>query len=595
MIPDELKQHKQWVTWKAINRNGKSTKVPFQPNGKPAKSTDPQTWHSHESVAGGQCGFVFSQDDPYVGIDLDGCRDEASGLLDEWAKEVVLRFGSYTEVSPSGTGVKIFGVSDSFWRNKNKTELDGEGHGGKKPGIEVYDCGRYFAVTGQHLQKLTEITNVDSALEWLAEKYGMAATAFGVDGSDVPAETPLMERASKYLAKMDEAVSGSRGHDKCFKAACAMVLGFGLSTDEAYHLLASEYNTRCAPAWSERELRHKVDSAATQPGQRGYLADAKPAEWSKVFVRSGDAPRIEEEEPAEGELMGVRRTTLKDAAMNHLDLILSGGGALIETGIPDLDYAIGGGISFGEMIIVAARPSHGKSAIALQMIHHATANGIPAAIVSEEMSALAIGKRAIQYATDVPAEHWKSSSLDVLSDLESHFESREQALIIESCGSVERVVAEVEKCVEETGAKIVAVDYVQLLSAKGGSRYEQVTAASQEMRRLASRLNIALIVLAQLNRSIEERKKFIPMMSDLKETGQLEQDADVIVFGVWPHRIDSSLPSKEYQFFIGKNRNRATNSQCFSVEFDGARQRLVEESSAISFEVKPYKEFEEFS
>lgn len=592
MIPQELKSHRQWVNWKSITRNGKSTKIPVQPNGSPAKSTDPKTWHAFESVQGSPCGFVFSQSDPYVGIDLDGCRDPSTGLLDDWAKEIVLKFGSYTEVSPSGTGVKIFGVSDAYWKNKNKTELPGDGHGGKSAGIEVYDCGRYFAVTGKHLAKLTEIVDVTGALEWLTLKYDMAATAFGVDGSDVRSETPLMERASKYLAKMDGAVSGDRGHDKCFKAACAMVLGFGLPTDDAFHLLATEYNHRCNPPWTERELRHKVDSASTQPGQRGYLADAIPNDWSKIFVRTGAAPVLEEEEPIEEDSTGVRRTTLQDAALDHLELVLSGSGALIETGIPDLDYALGGGVALGEMVIVAARPSHGKSAIAFQMVHHATANGLPAVIVSEEMSALAIGKRAIQYASEVPVEHWKSSSTDVLSDLESHFGKRESAVILESCGSVDRVVEEVEKVVAETGAKIVAVDYVQLLSAKGGSRYEQVTAASQEMRRLASRLNIIVVVLAQLNRAIEDRKKFVPMMSDLKETGQLEQDADVIIFGVYPYKIDPELPAKDYQFFIGKNRNRETNLRSFKVEFEGSRQRLVEESSCIN--VSPFDEFSEY-
>lgn len=597
MIAEELKRHRQWVNWRSISRDGKPTKVPFQPSGKPAKSTDPKTWVAFEDLSDGPCGFVFAQSGPYVGIDLDGCREPASGLLDDWAKAIVLKFGSYAEVSPSGTGVKIFGSTDTFWRNKNKIELPGDGYNGKRPGIEVYDCGRYFAVTGQNLSGMTEIKDVTASLEWLADEHDMKPATFGIDGTNIPQDTPLLERASRYLAKMDPAVSGERGHDKCFKAACALVLGFGLSTDDAYHLMAAEFNPRCAPQWSPRELRHKVDSAVTQPGQRGYLADAKPAEWSKVFVRSGEAPRLEDEpEPEpEDDDSGVRRTTLRDAAMGHLDLVMSGSGALMETGIPDLDHAIGGGVALGEMIIVAARPSHGKSAIALQMIHHATANGISAVIVSEEMSALAIGKRAIQFATAVPHTDWKSSADDVLSDLETHFGEREQTMIIESCGTVDRVVQEVERCVAESGAKIVAVDYVQLLGAKGGSRYEQVTNASQELRKMASRLNIVLIVLAQLSRSIESRDKFVPIMSDLKETGQLEQDADVIVFGVYPHRINSSLSPKGYQFFIGKNRSRETNRHSFEVEFDGARQTLIEEASSIVFNAKPHSEFTEYA
>ena len=575
-VPSELKQHRQWVNWKTIERSGKKTKIPIQPNGNPAKSTDPSTWVAFDELADGQIGFVFSQADPYIGIDLDGCMNPETQRLDKWAREIVLKFGTYAEVSPSGTGVKMFGISDSIWKHKNKIDIDGEGYNGKKPGIEVYDCGRYFAVTGKRLKGASLLCNVDDALGWIVEKYGMENTAFGVDGVDVPAETPVMERAAKYIAKMEAAISGQSGHNACFKVACALVQGFAMTTGEAFALMATDYNPRCEPPWSERELRHKVESAAKQPGQRGYLRDANPKEWSKIFVRTGDAPRIEDE-PEPPKQSGPRRTLLRDAAMDCFENAISGGDALIDTGIPELDYAIGGGLAMGEMVIVAARPSHGKSCVALQMIHHATRNGLGAVVVSEEMSALALGKRTIQFASSVPTEHWKTSSTDVLSDLNHHFEQRKEAVILESCGSAERVCAEVEKIVGETGAKVVAVDYVQLLSAKGSSRYEQVTSASQQLRRLTNKLGIITIVLAQLNRCIEGRKSFVPVMSDLKETGQLEQDADVILFGVWPHRIDATKPAKEYQFYIGKNRNRAINRTGFNVMFEPSRQMMLEQ------------------
>lgn len=575
MIPEELKQHRQWIHWKTVYRDGKATKIPLQVGGSPASSTDPATWCSHSELSAGirEIGFVLTADDPYIGIDLDGCRDQLSGKLDDWAREIVLRFSTYTEVSPTGSGVKLFGVTDSYWTHQNKIELPGAGHGPKKPGIEVYDSGRYFAVTGASLKGHGEIVDVTEPLAWLVEKYKMARQYATVSGAGVPADAPIAERASKYLAKMEPSVSGQGGHNAAFKAACALVLGFDMTTDQAYNLLASEFNPRCQPPWSEKELRHKVESANVQPGQRGYIRDAKPDDWSKIVLRTPAEPKLA---VAESVASGPRRTTLADAAAKYLESMETDAGSLITTGIPDLDHAIGGGVALGEMVIVAGRPSHGKSAIALQMIHHMTSKGIGAVIISEEMSAVAIGKRAVQFAVDVPEREWTTSKEDVRDQLDYHFGKRAPAIIVESCGSVANVVREVEQVVAETGAKVVAVDYVQLLSAKGNGRYEQVTEASQEMRRLASRLGIVVIVLAQLSRSIETRKEFVPQMSDLKETGQLEQDADVIIFGVWPHKIDPSKDPKNYQFFIGKNRSRETRQHAFEVVFEPSRQRLVD-------------------
>lgn len=581
-IPPQLREHRQWVNWRLVNRDGKATKIPCQPDGSAASSTDFETWCGFDDLdLAKHIGFVFSADDPFIGIDLDGCMEPEQKKLDAWASEVVRRFGTYAEVSPSGTGVKMFGITENFWTHKNKIELPGDGHGGKRPGIEIYDRGRYFAVTGRRMVGCENLVNVDEALEWLVEKFGMKhAEPVIAAPPTLTIDTPVLERAAKYLAMMEPSISGQRGHDACFKAACALVQGFDLSTDEAYKLLAVDFNPRCQPPWSERELQHKVSQAGKQPGQRGYLRDAIPQHWSKIRVRpTGPCEPMPEEPPEEP---GVRRTFLHDASIAYLDQVLKGQGQLITTGIPELDYAIGGGVAPGEMVIVAARPSHGKSAIALQMVHHMTEAGIPAVVVSEEMSALAIGKRTIQFATDVPESAWKDRSAEALQHLSVHFGKRAKCLIIESCGTVDRVVSEVEKAAEEIEAGVVAIDYVQLLGSKKQNQYEQVTYASQEMRKLASRLGVVVIVLAQLNRQIEGRQRFVPTNADLKQTGQLEQDADVIVFGVWPHRIDATKDAKEYQFFVSKNRNRAINKSAFSVVFEPARQRLIADDEASS-------------
>ena len=123
-IPAELTGHPQWVCWKAIKRdNGKTDKKPINPHtGELAKTNDPSTWGSYadtvtyyrrqkNNLAG--IGFVFAKKDPYAGIDLDDCINTEGTPL-PWASKVLEDFSTYAEVSPSGTGIKIFCKGNVF-------------------------------------------------------------------------------------------------------------------------------------------------------------------------------------------------------------------------------------------------------------------------------------------------------------------------------------------------------------------------------------------------------------------------------------------------------------------------------------------------
>jgi putative DNA primase/helicase len=147
-IPEELTERDQWVCWRYEERDGKMTKVPKTYRGTAASSTDESTWTTFEyavaavgqtSGAGADgVGFVFSDDDPYAGIDLDECRDPETGNVEEWAREILKRVGpdAYIEISPSGTGIHI--IVEGAVR-------DG---GMRKGNLEMYSRGRFFTVTG---------------------------------------------------------------------------------------------------------------------------------------------------------------------------------------------------------------------------------------------------------------------------------------------------------------------------------------------------------------------------------------------------------------------------------------------------------------
>lgn len=136
-IPEELRNRAQWVLWRQVLRGNKNTKIPFAVDGSCASTTNPTTWSRFGRVRGSaRVGFVFSALDPYVGIDIDNCVDQ-NGDVAAWAQELVARFDSYTEVSPSGRGLHII-VRGSLH----------SGSGRKLGHVEVYDRGRYFCMTG---------------------------------------------------------------------------------------------------------------------------------------------------------------------------------------------------------------------------------------------------------------------------------------------------------------------------------------------------------------------------------------------------------------------------------------------------------------
>lgn len=578
-IPACLRDLPQWVLWKIGERKAgdKPTKLPFQVNGLMAKANDPGTWTSFDAVfssyhCGGYSGigFEFSTTDPFCGVDLDGCRDPKTGAIAEWAREIIRQLATYSEVSPSGTGVKMFLRAKSPFEKGRKKELpDKERVSDKNPAIEIYDWGRYFAVTGLRLAGLSSEPEPRQAqLEEIIEEYfpNEFSSVAGTPVGDFRSDEAVFERARKYLAKMPPAISGQDGHGRTFRVACVLVIGFDLPEAAAMTLM-HEFNQTCQPQWNEKELLHKVRCAAKQPGERGYLRNTSPDRWSAIRVPEYQEPAAKHE---------PRETTLIEATRAYVNKLRTGESGLITLGIGDLDYAIGGGVEKGEMVILAARPSHGKSAVGLQCIHHWTHEGRPCAIVSEEMAALALGKRTLQFVTAVPQEHWFDLVHDIDKDVEAYGQSHAPCVVLEGCGTADAAREAIERSVRDHKVECVVVDYAQLLGAAGKDRYQQMTSMSVTLRQLASSQKIVLLALCQMSRAIESRSEFVPVASDLKETGQLEQDADVIIFLCWPHRLNQNEPENKFQFFVRKNRNRAINQTAVVSRFVPARQQILD-------------------
>jgi hypothetical protein len=148
-IPIALREQAQWVAWRYEQINGRRTKIPYNPrDGHRARSNDPRTWGSADEAQaalaqGGYdgVGFMLRAGDPFVGVDLDHCFDPQTGALLPWAAEIVETLDSYTEVSPSGTGLRIFA----------RGTLPPRELGRREGPVEMYSDRRFLSVTGQHL------------------------------------------------------------------------------------------------------------------------------------------------------------------------------------------------------------------------------------------------------------------------------------------------------------------------------------------------------------------------------------------------------------------------------------------------------------
>ena len=211
-FPADLTARPQWVCWRLEERQGKPTKIPFDPvTGKPASSTDPATWRCFaDAVAaygrGGYngVGYVFSGDDPFAGIDLDHVRDQ-SGTFEPWARDMVKRLDSYTELSQSGAGVHII----------IRAKLPGGRR--RKGAVEMYDAGRYFCMTGLTLAGMPgTVEDRQAVLDAVHKEIFGEGDAARETEATPPAATPAPPSPSLSLtdtALIEKAKAAKNGGD----------------------------------------------------------------------------------------------------------------------------------------------------------------------------------------------------------------------------------------------------------------------------------------------------------------------------------------------------------------------------------------------
>jgi replicative DNA helicase len=250
-------------------------------------------------------------------------------------------------------------------------------------------------------------------------------------------------------------------------------------------------------------------------------------------------------------------------------------------GLADINRATGG-MQAGEMIILGARPSMGKTAVALSIAIQAAKAGAGVGFISLEMAARSLALRAL---TDIAFDdNGRIAYSDLLTGraTEAEFERVVLAqrkldalpLMIEDASglSMSDIRAKVDRMAENaeragTPLKVLAVDYLQLIAASSryqGNRTGEITEISAGLRNLAREYNVVVLALSQLSRQVESREDKRPMLSDLRESGSIEQDADTVVF----------LFREAY--YLGKSKGRNADEEAERVEQLAACQNKLE-------------------
>ena len=377
--------------------------------------------------------------------------------------------------------------------------------------------GRLFALMlemrrqSRPIEMLSVISELERAGQ--AEDYGGIAYV-----SDLPGQVASTQNID-YYAKMVRDLAAER------------------------RLLEAARGIQSAVLGGEHQLKDLLNFAVQS------ITDVENAQESKDWrsissVLEEHIPRLQELQPTDGGVTGI------------------------STGFIDVDQMLAG-LHKTDLVILAARPAMGKTAFALNVARNVALLGHGVGVFSLEMGAEQLVTRLLVSQARVSAKKVARGQLDTqdwmklleasseLYKLQMHIDDTPGINIFQLSAKARRLK---RRCPELT---LLVVDYIGLMSGENGvSRQEQVAASSRGLKGLAKELNITIIALSQLNRAVENRTPQIPIMADLRESGSIEQDADIIMFIYREEYYNKESPQRpgEADLIIAKHRNGETGT-----------------------------------
>lgn len=270
--------------------------------------------------------------------------------------------------------------------------------------------------------------------------------------------------------------------------------------------------------------------------------------------------------------------TMAHVASETMDWLASDVEPGLPLGFPDLDDKLSGGLQPGDLCILAARPSVGKTSMALSILNSVCIEqGRPAQMFSLEMSRrqLAIRLAAMRAGLDVSkVRPGKLGEREMRLMAEALSQIALDGVLVDDtpCEHIDAMRAKARRAAAQTPPALIVVDYLGLAESDGENRVQEVSKISRHLKAMAREIGCPVLALSQLSRAVEGRAVKVPMLSDLRDSGAVEQDADQVMFlhrpGVYDQQVDASVT----ELHIAKNRNGPIG--VVPLYFDGPRTQF---------------------
>ena len=271
--------------------------------------------------------------------------------------------------------------------------------------------------------------------------------------------------------------------------------------------------------------------------------------------------------------------TFKEALSQNWDEVNNGNVSFVPSGFIDVDRVLGGGFYAPDFLVVAGRPGTGKSSWMLSVAMHAAKKGKRVVMFNLEMSNSQIIMRAASMETGIPFKKMRSRSMnDQQKEQYNAFIEEFENLPLHLNDMPAIKISEIRQTLHEIaalhgGIDMVIVDYLQLQGADGkhNNRQEEVSSVSRGLKAIAKEFNVPVIAGAQLSRAVEQRSEKKPVLSDLRESGSIEQDSDVVTF---IYTMDEFKETRSVDFIFAKHRNGPVGA--IPLLFQSKRTRFVD-------------------